>query len=77
MSTSISNIDTLIFDFDGTLADTMDLGIKISNTLAKKFGYKEIHSKEDLASYRNKKTEEALQAIGISRLKLPIIANKF
>lgn len=77
MTRAIEDIDTLIFDFDGTIADTMELGITISNTLAAKYGYKKIKDQEDLAHYRNQPTQDAIKAIGISLIKLPLIANSF
>jgi phosphoglycolate phosphatase-like HAD superfamily hydrolase len=33
----MSNLKLVIFDFDGTIADTMALGLGIANLLAKKF----------------------------------------
>ncbi len=72
-----ADIDTLIFDFDGTIADTMELGIRISNALAPRFGYQQIESKEHLNSLRNKTTQEAIRAIGIAKYKIPLIASKF
>lgn len=77
MTRAIGDIDTLIFDFDGTIADTMELGIVISNSLASKYGYKTIKDRADLAKYRNQPTQEAIKAIGISFFKLPLIANSF
>jgi len=34
----MSNLKLVIFDFDGTIADTMALGLGIANLLAKKYG---------------------------------------
>jgi len=77
LRSNLKNIDTLIFDFDGTIADTMELGIEISNRLALKYKYKKIQSKAELETYRNMKTQDAIIKIGISSLKLPIVANQF
>ena len=33
----------VIFDFDGTLANTFEFGIKISNSYAKRYNYDELH----------------------------------
>ena len=72
-----THIDTILFDFDGTIADTLKLGVEISNKLSDRFGYKKISNQEDLDFYRNQTTQEALKAIGISLVKLPFIANSF
>ena len=77
MTEALKNIDTIIFDFDGTIADTLELGVAISNELARKFNYKEIKSKEDLQYYRSLSTQDALKAIGVSLLKLPFVTSSF
>lgn len=77
MPDKLKNINTIIFDFDGTVADTLDLGVKISNQLAGKFRYKQIANKEELNFYQNLSTQQALKAIGISLVKLPFVAASF
>lgn len=77
MPDNIKNIENIIFDFDGTIADTLELGIKISNQLAKKYKYKEINSTEQLQLLRNQSTQDALKSIGVSLLKLPFVAASF
>jgi phosphoglycolate phosphatase len=74
---SLENIETIIFDFDGTIADTLELGRKISNELAGKFHFKKINSSEELDYLRNLSTQDAIKAIGISYLKLPFVAANF
>ena len=66
----------IIFDFDGTIADTMELGLGIANLLASKYGYRKV-AKEELLAYRNLSTRDALKSVGISFLKLPFIARDF
>lgn len=65
----------LIFDFDGTIAETMDWVIKIVNRLADEFGYKKLEN-EDIARFRNKGAEELIGELGISLVKLSLIAKK-
>ena len=77
MSKGLKNTKTIIFDFDGTIADTMTLGVEISNHLSDRFGYKKINSNADLDFYRNQSTQDALKAIGISLVKLPFVARSF
>jgi phosphoglycolate phosphatase len=58
-------IKTIIFDFDGTLADTEDTIHKAVNKHAKRFGYKEILDKEKI---RDKSLEEVL----FKEMKVPL-----
>ena len=73
---SMSNLKLVIFDFDGTIADTMDLGLEIVNDLANIYGFKKV-TREELIEYRNLNTREALKSAGISFIKLPFIARDF
>lgn len=77
MPKNLKHIKTIIFDFDGTIADTMKLGVEISNSLSERFGYKRIKNDNDLDFYRNQSTQDALKAIGISLFQLPFIARSF
>lgn len=45
---------TIIFDFDGTIADTMSVVIRIANKFADHYGYKKIPL-SDLPKLREKK----------------------
>ncbi len=55
---------TIIFDFDGTLADSMDLNIKIYNDLAKKYHFNQLNQSE-LPELKNLNIKQALQKTGI------------
>jgi len=66
---------TIIFDFDGTIADTLDSVVKIVNDQAKHFGYKKI-TKEDIPYLQAKKPREILSYLGISIFKLPLWTKK-
>jgi len=70
----------VIFDFDGTLADTISAGIVLINSFAKKYNFKEV-TPEDLPVLRTKTSREILQAVGLSVWKVPFLArdvrNKF
>lgn len=57
----------LIFDFDGTLANTIDTGIKIYNELAPSYGLKTVTAAE-VAELRKLNTRALLDHVGISRL---------
>ena len=76
LSENLRHKKFIIFDFDGTIADTMILGWQIANKLADRFGYRHV-KKEEIAELRHKKTQEVLKSINLSLVKLPIVANCF
>lgn len=65
----------VIFDFDGTIADTVDALISIANRLAKEFGYVQI-TPEELALLRNLTSREIINYSGISVFKIPFLVKK-
>jgi len=70
------NLKLVVFDFDGTIADTMNIGLQIANDLSAKYRYRKVSS-EELINYRNLNTREALERVGISYFKLPFIILDF
>jgi len=60
----------LIFDFDGTIADTLSIAIHIVNDLAEEFNLPEV-SKEQFVELKNKRIKELLKISGISWIQLP------
>lgn len=60
----------LLFDFDGTIADSIHLGLKIANNLAPDFGIKRL-SEEDFAKVRTMSIPQALKWLKIPFYKLP------
>jgi phosphoglycolate phosphatase len=66
---------TVVFDFDGTIADTLSVVIRIANKFADHYRYKKIPL-SDLPKLREKKPSEILRHLGISIFKLPIVARK-
>jgi len=65
----------IIFDFDGTIADTVDALVSIANGLAQKFGYIPI-TQEELTLLRNLNSREIIKYSGISILKIPFLVKK-
>jgi len=57
----------LIFDFDGTLADTLATGVDIYNEVAGEYGLKEV-SEREVEELRKLNTRALLDRLGISRL---------
>ena len=59
----------IIFDFDGTIADTLELGTEVFNRIAPEYNCLPI-GPEERELFRTTKPQELLEAYGISRLKL-------
>jgi phosphoglycolate phosphatase len=65
----------IIFDFDGTIADTVDALVTLANRLALEFGYIQITPNE-LALLRNLTSREIIKYSGISLFKIPFLLKK-
>jgi phosphoglycolate phosphatase len=65
----------IIFDFDGTIADTVDALVSIANRLAVQFGYIQI-TPEELGLLRNLTSREIIKYSGISLFKVPFLVKK-
>ncbi|MEG4803047.1 HAD-IA family hydrolase [Microcoleus sp. ARI1-B5] len=65
----------IIFDFDGTLADTIDILLSITNRLSAEFGFKSA-TKEELAQLSNLTSWQILRYSGISLFKFPLLIRK-
>ncbi len=62
----------LIFDFDGTIADTHHYIVHIANRLAPEYGYKQMEW-EDVEGLRDKTAREMIEHLGVPMLKVPAI----
>jgi phosphoglycolate phosphatase len=65
----------IIFDFDGTIADTVDALVGIANRLAAEFGYAQI-TPEQLTLLRNFSSREIIKYSGVSLIKIPFLVKK-
>ncbi|KYC42952.1 carotenoid oxygenase [Scytonema hofmannii PCC 7110] len=65
----------IIFDFDGTVADTLDALVVIANRLAEEFGYIPI-APEELALLRNLSSREVINYSGISVFRIPFLVKR-
>ena len=65
----------IIFDFDGTLADTIDILLSVTNRLSAEFGFKSA-TKEELAQLSNLNSWQILQYSGISIFKFPLLIRR-
>ncbi len=66
----------LVFDFDGTLCDTLKTGLEVNNYLAPRFGFKSIEAK-DVAGLRDLSSSELIDFLGIKKIKLPFVVMAF
>ena len=64
--------DLIIFDFDGTLADTGDWFLSIADELADRFKFRKVTSGE-VERLRGKTSRDVIRLLGIPRWKLPTI----
>jgi len=62
----------IIFDFDGTIADTFDESYDIYNEIAPKYHCKQITIKER-EILRNKKPQEFLKDYGVTKVKMSLL----
>ncbi|HLP89862.1 MAG TPA: HAD-IA family hydrolase [Nostocaceae cyanobacterium] len=65
----------IIFDFDGTIADTVDALVSIANRLALEFGYVPI-APDELTLLRNLTSRELIKHSGISLFRIPFLVKK-
>jgi HAD superfamily hydrolase (TIGR01549 family) len=65
----------IVFDFDGTLADSIDVLLSITNRLSAEFGFKPA-TKEELAQLSNLTSWQILKYSGISIFKFPLLIAK-
>jgi len=65
----------IIFDFDGTIADTFENGLEILNLLAGEFGYRPL-LRSDLAKARDMRTRELMKFLNIPTTKMGKISKR-
>lgn len=68
-------IKLIIFDFDGTIADTHDAFVRIVNSLAAEFGYHPVSLKE-VEELKKLSAEEIVKNSGIPSFKIPFILRR-
>ena len=65
----------VIFDFDGTIADSLHLFIDAINKFSGSFRYKKI-KQDEIGMLRGKRPRQILKHLGISLLKLPFVLKR-
>lgn len=63
-------IQTIIFDFDGTIADTFEAIVAITNDLAPEFGYRPA-TPQEVEKLRHLRPRQVIRRSGISIFRLP------
>ncbi len=69
-------MNLIIFDFDGTIADSLEIFIEATNCLSKEFGCKQI-SPEQVSYFRTLNLRAMIRQIGIPGWKLPCFLRRF
>lgn len=65
--------DLVIFDMDGTLADSFPWFCRVLNTVADRYGFRRV-GRDDVATLRRLDSREIVAWLGVPRWKLPLIA---
>lgn len=65
----------VIFDFDGTIADTLEAVVQITNRLAPEFGYQPASDLE-VKQLRNLSTQQIVRRSQVSLWKLPLLLRR-
>jgi HAD superfamily hydrolase (TIGR01549 family) len=68
-------IKVIFFDFDGTIADTLNSIVGITNRLAVEFGHQPIATAE-ITQLKNLSSRQIIKQSGISILKFPLLIAK-
>ncbi len=68
--------DFIIFDFDGTLADSGEISMKAINSMAEKYGFRNI-GWDDVNKMRTMSINDRCKYMGVSALKIPVFASDF
>lgn len=65
----------VIFDFDGTIADTKEAVISVTNRLAPEFGFAPLDEKE-IAHFQNLTAKEVIKQSGVCWWQLPFLMKR-
>jgi len=69
-------IKIIIFDFDGTIADTHQISLAIANKMAEEFNYQPVNE-DQLEDLKNLSSRDVVMRSGVSPLKIPFILRRF
>lgn len=66
----------IIFDFDGTLADSFPFFVEVLNSLARRHGFREV-TEAEVPALRRSSTHEVMRQLQFPLWKLPLVARHF
>ena len=69
------SIRVIIFDFDGTIADSYGAIVEIANLLSEEFGYKRVN-REELSQLKRLSSREIIKQSEISIFKIPFLLKR-
>jgi phosphoglycolate phosphatase len=69
-------VTVVLFDFDGTIADSVETGVRVANQLAKEFGYLPIDPAE-IKRLKALSSKQIFKQTEISIFKLPFLMRRF
>jgi len=70
-----NTVKVLIFDFDGTIADSFEVILRISNQLAKEFRYPVVHA-DEIDTLKDLSSREIIKRSGIAPWRLPFLLRR-
>jgi phosphoglycolate phosphatase len=65
----------LVFDFDGTIADTLLVAVDIVNELSAEFGFPQV-SPEEFVTFKHMAPGELMKLSGLSWMQLPLLIKR-
>ncbi|ACB50104.1 probable HAD-superfamily hydrolase, subfamily IA, variant 1 [Crocosphaera subtropica ATCC 51142] len=68
-------LKVIVFDFDGTLADTYEAFVTIANSLSEEFGYKPVN-KQEQEKLKHLSARDLIKQSEISPLKIPFVLKR-
>ncbi|MBN2528575.1 MAG: HAD hydrolase-like protein [Deltaproteobacteria bacterium] len=71
----MSDVNTVIFDFDGTLVDSFGLSVRLSNALAPQYGYRTVRDSE-VPRLKKLSVPEIFRHLEFPLYKLPMVLAK-
>jgi phosphoglycolate phosphatase len=69
-------MDLIIFDFDGTIANSLEIFIEATNRLARDFGYQQL-SPSQILLFKTVSLREAIAQLEVPGWKLPFFIRRF
>lgn len=65
----------LVFDFDGTIANTLAIAVEVVNKLGEEFGFPHV-SEEEFMELKHKRIGELLRLSGLSWIQVPLLVKR-